>query len=170
MFHSVMLAAMKGKPTNDAPIVEPPPDLERAPVCALTGLRPSTSCPNVETEWIASDAPVEFCSWHHDGWIDWPPEYRVWSAATESPLSKAKAATGVAALHILSPPNGATYLIDPTLRMAYQSLPLRASDPHATFRIDGRVVAARSWPLAPGKHVVLAEARGKRDQVTIWVR
>src|SRR5206468_7009959 len=62
IFHSVMLAAMKGKPMSDAPIVEPPPTVERAPVCALTGLRPSTSCPNVTTEWIAGDAPVEFCS------------------------------------------------------------------------------------------------------------
>src|SRR5258708_2629340 len=67
IFHSVMLAAMKGRTASDAPILDPPPGLERAPICATSGLRPSTSCPNVETEWIASDSPVEFCSWHHDG-------------------------------------------------------------------------------------------------------
>ncbi len=172
IFHSVMLAAMKGKAAGDAPIVEPPPGLERAPVCALSGLRPSTSCPNVETEWVASDAPVEFCSWHHDGWVDWPSEYRDW-ARVEARATIAGPAHPTAhdeRLKILSPPNGATYLIDPTLRMAFQSLPLRASDPHATFHIDGRAIAARSWPLAPGKHTVLAEARGKRDEVTIYVK
>ena len=168
---SVMLAAMKGKPTTDAPIVEPPANVERAPVCALSGLRPSTSCPNVETEWIASEAPVEFCTWHHDGRIDWPGEYALWSAATQSPRANATAhVTAPEKLKIVSPPNGATYLIDPTLRMAFQSLPLRATDPHATFHIDGRAIAARAWPLAPGKHVVLAEARGKRDEVTIYVK
>lgn len=172
IFHSVMLAAMKGKAAGDAPIVEPPPGLERAPVCALSGLRPSTSCPNVETEWVSSDAPVEFCSWHHDGWVDWPSEYRDW-ARVEARATIAGSAHPTAhdeRLKILSPPNGATYLIDPTLRMAFQSLPLRASDPHATFRIDGRAVGARSWPLAPGRHTVLAEARGKRDEVTIYVK
>jgi penicillin-binding protein 1C len=163
---------MKGKAGGDAPIVEPPPGLERAPVCALSGLRPSTSCPNVETEWVASDAQVEFCSWHHDGWVDWPSEYRDW-ARVEARATIAGPAHPTAhdeRLKILSPPNGATYLIDPTLHMAFQSLPLRASDPHATFHIDGRAVAARSWPLAPGKHTVLAEARGKRDEVTIYVK
>jgi penicillin-binding protein 1C len=172
IFHSVMLAAMKGKTSSDVPIVEPPPGLERAPVCALSGLRPSTSCPNVETEWVASDAPVEFCSWHHDGWVDWPSEYRDW-ARVEARATIAGPAHPTARderLRILSPPNGATYLIDPTLRMAFQTLPLRASDPRATFHIDGRAVAARSWPLAPGKHTVLAEVRGKRDEVTIYVK
>ncbi len=74
-------------------------------------------------------------------------------------------------LKITSPPNGATYLIDPTLHMAFQSLPLRANDPHATFRIDGHTIAARSWPLAPGRHTIRAEdAQGRGDEVTILVR
>ncbi len=174
IFHAVMLAAMKGKPATDAPIVEPPPGLERAPVCALSGLRPSMSCPNVETEWVAGDAPVEFCSWHHDDWIDWPSEYRDWARSEArngiAGPPRARTASAEERLKILSPPNGATYLIDPTLHMAFQTLPLRASDPHATFRIDGRAIAARSWPLAPGTHTVLAEARGRHDEVTIYVK
>src|SRR6185436_16828849 len=54
IFHSVMLAAA---PRGDA-IVERPGDLELVPVCALTGLRPSTACPEVDNEWLASDATV----------------------------------------------------------------------------------------------------------------
>jgi penicillin-binding protein 1C len=171
IFHSVMLAAMKGR-SGEQPIVDTPPGLERAPVCALSGLRPSTSCPRIETEWVSSDAAVEFCSWHHDGWTDWPPEYREWARAN-TPVQKAGGPSRHRdeRLHITSPPNGATYLIDPTLRMSFQSLPLRATDPHASFRIDGRAVASRSWPLAPGRHVVRAEdGRGRGDEVTIFVK
>jgi penicillin-binding protein 1C len=172
IFHSVMLAAMKGRATSDGPVLDPPPGLERAPICALSGLRPSTSCPNVQTEWVAGDAPVEFCSWHHDGWTDWPSEYREW-ARTNAPVQTAH---GPSVHHddrlkITSPPNGATYLIDPTLHMAFQTLPLRANDPHATFRIDGHTVASRSWPLTLGHHTIRAEdAQGRGDEVMILVR
>jgi penicillin-binding protein 1C len=172
IFHDVMLAAMKGRATSET-ILAPPPSLERAPVCALSGLRPSTSCPNVEMEWIAADAPVEFCSWHHAGWIDWPPEYREWARANAPAPARAAARPPAreAALKITSPPDGATYLIDPTLRMPFQSLPLRATNPHAIFRVDGRLVAASAWPLAPGRHVIAADdGRGGRDAVTVFVR
>jgi penicillin-binding protein 1C len=170
IFHSVMLAAMKGRGDQAPAILDPPADVERAPVCALSGLRPSTSCPQVQTEWIAAEAPVEFCSWHHDGWTDWPPEYRDWARANTPAQIAHVSKHPEERLKITSPPNGATYLIDPTLRMAFQSLPLRATHPAARFRIDGRAVTSRSWPLAPGRHVILAEAAGKRDEVTIFVK
>ena len=98
IFHAVMLTAAKRArggtlPVgDDSPIVDPPAGLVRAPICALSGLRPSTSCPNVTTEWVAADAPVQFCSWHHAGYIDWPPEYRAWSqkGATSRPLGSSR--------------------------------------------------------------------------------
>src|SRR5205814_1629672 len=52
IFHAVMLAAAKH--ASDS-ILDPPPNIERAPVCALSGLRPSIDCPAVEIEWIASE-------------------------------------------------------------------------------------------------------------------
>jgi len=175
IFHAVMLTAEKrarGRlPVgDDTPIVEPPHGIERAPVCALSGLRPSTSCPNVTSEWVASDAPVQFCSWHHAGYIDWPPEYRAWSAVA-LPQQTGKVVQARTSLQILSPPNGATYLIDPTLRMPYQTLKLRASSPRVTWHIDQKQVAAADWQLQPGWHTVTAvDDEGRRESVQIVVK
>jgi penicillin-binding protein 1C len=152
IFHSVMLAAMKGR-TPEETIVAPPANVERVEICALTGLRPSTSCPSIATEWLPSEGPAVFCDARHS------------IAAPAVVLAK------TTKLAITNPPNGATYLIDPTLRMEFQSLPLRANDPRATFHIDGKRIASRSWPLRPGKHVITArDERGARDEVAIWVK
>ena len=176
IFHAVMLSAAKrargGRLPigDDAPIVEPPAGIERAPICALSGLRPSTHCPNVTSEWVASDAPVQFCSWHHDGYIDWPAEYRTWSAAAMPPPSK-KVELAKNDLQILSPPNGATYLIDPTLRMTYQTLKLRASSRKVTWHVDQQQVASAEWELQPGWHTVTAvDDAGRRESVQIVVK
>ena len=174
IFHAVMLTAAKrarGRlPVgDDTPILEPPHDLVRQPICALSGLRPSTSCPNVTSEWVASDAPPQFCSWHHRGYIDWPAEYRAWSAVAMPAPSSPKLVR--AQLQILSPPNGATYLIDPTLRMPYQTLKLRASSPKVTWHIDEREVASNDWPLQPGWHTVTAiDDHGRKESVQIVVK
>src|SRR5207247_11307043 len=58
IFHAVMLAASR---RSAAPIADRPPTLERRPICLLSGLRPSPSCPTVGDEWVPSDAPVRFC-------------------------------------------------------------------------------------------------------------
>jgi penicillin-binding protein 1C len=161
IFHDVMLAAAKH--AGDS-ILDPPPNVERAPVCALSGLRPSIYCPAVETEWIAAEAPVAFCSWHHRDSIAWPDEYRVWAKPTKSQPA-------VTSLKVVNPPNGATYLIDPTLRSAYQTLSLRAIAHSAvTWRVDERRVGSQ-WPLAPGKHIVSAtDDDGHREDVRIYVK
>jgi penicillin-binding protein 1C len=176
IFHAVMLTAAKrarGRlPVgDDTPILEPPAGLVRQPICALSGLRPSTSCPNVTSEWVAADAPPQFCSWHHKDYVDWPPEYRAWSAAAMPPPSSPKMALAKTQLQILSPPNGATYLIDPTLRMPYQTLKLRASSPKVTWHIDQQEVASPEWPLQPGWHTVTAtDEQGRKESVQIVVK
>ncbi len=167
IFHAVMLAADR---THAATIVDRPPDLEQQPVCALSGARPSMSCPTIESEWLPRDAPVEFCAWHHDGYVAWPSEYHEWAGARERPTAIGQRRTANRArLHITNPANEATYLIDPTLRHQYQALHLRANA-EAKWMIDGQPVA-REWPLAPGKHLVTAvDSRGRRDEVRITVR
>jgi penicillin-binding protein 1C len=165
IFHDVMLAAAKH--ATDA-IVATPPNVERAPVCALSGLRPSTYCPAVETEWVASEAPVKFCSWHHDGAIAWPDEYRQWARTTSIATTVVAPSTTV---RVINPPNGATYLIDPTLRMTHQTLKLRAmSGAKVAWQVDDHRVAAE-WPLQPGRHTIAAvDAAGNRDEVKIYVK
>jgi len=173
IFHSVMLAAMGRAGVNgETPIVDRPDDLEQQPICALSGLRPSTSCPSTESEWLPRDATVEFCSWHHAGHVAWPPEYREWADAHErrTPASAPRAIAGrETKFRITSPPNDATYLVDPTLHREFQSLHLRATH-DATWLVDGQP-ASREWPLHVGKHTIVAtNGRGERDSVMITVR
>jgi penicillin-binding protein 1C len=171
IFHAVMLAAMRraGAGASDAPIVDRPDDLEQQPICATSGLRPSTSCPSVEREWLPRDAPVEFCAWHHPGIVTWPAEYREWAAAREHRPRSATARVAENRFRITSPPNDATYLVDPTLHREFQALHLRATH-EARWLVDGQP-AAREWPLRQGKHTIVAtNARGERDGVTITVR
>jgi penicillin-binding protein 1C len=179
IFHAVMLAAVKRArgtlPIGDTtPIVDPPAGVERAPVCALSGLRPSPSCPTVVTEWVASDAPVQFCSWHHaSGVVNWPPEYRAWAAQREPhTATKPVLAARRVPLKVLSPPDGATYLIDPTLRTPYQSLKLRATaHGPVQWHVDEQRIAAAEWPLRAGAHTITAiDGDGHRDAVRIVVK
>src|SRR4051812_7125627 len=173
IFHSVMLAAMRRAGGNDqTTIVDRPDDLEEQPICALSGHRPSTSCPATETEWLPRDAPVEFCDWHHADRISWPSEYREWAAARERRMNPSAPRATVAretAFRITSPPNDTTYLVDPTLHREFQALHLRGTH-DATWFVDGKP-AAREWPLRTGQHTIVAtNGRGERDRVYITVR
>ena len=133
------------------------------------------------------------CSWHHDsdeGLVTvWPPAFRQWASDHHltTDTSHPAVADSVSMVHrvgrdsthrdeprlsITSPPAGAVYLIDPTLRREFQTLPLRAianrtsrsidwavdGTPVGTSRPDGSV----EWPLAPGEHRVTAEDRAGR--------
>jgi len=176
IFNAVMLAAVKhvrgSLPIGDAtPIVAPPRDVEEVEICALSGARPSTYCPAIQKEWVATDVPARFCSWHHDGTIDWPAEYRTWAKATQAapPTPSTRHAS---IFRIANPPDGATYLIDPTLRMQYQTLRLRAeAASRVSWRVDDRPVATSEWSLVPGEHTITAiDDRGRRDSVRIVVK
>ncbi|HEX2062135.1 MAG TPA: penicillin-binding transpeptidase domain-containing protein, partial [Thermoanaerobaculia bacterium] len=175
IFHAVMLAAVKrvrGElPIGDTtPIVAPPADVQPIEICTLSGARPSPYCPATQKEWLATNEPARFCSWHHDGAIDWPAEYRAWARAN-MPAPQRPRTAHKSVFRIANPPDGATYLIDPTLRREFQTLRLRAdSATSVAWRINGRPVNDE-WPLQRGRHVVSAvDASGKRDEVRIFVK
>jgi penicillin-binding protein 1C len=74
------------------------------------------------------------------------------------------------ALAIAIPPNGSSYLIDPTLRAEFQTLPLRAVaargrvDWHVDGRYQGSSIADRDlhWSLRPGEHRITVRDEGGR--------
>ena len=84
------------------------------------------------------------------------------------------------ALTIVSPPAGATYLIDPTLRREFQTLPLRvvaAASGRIEWSVAGRVVGSANampavdWPLVPGHHASSrATNSGRKAETTVVVR
>jgi penicillin-binding protein 1C len=81
---------------------------------------------------------------------------------------------------ITSPPHGATYLIDPTLRAEFQALSLRVAHGGAarevTWSVDGRQIGSLpsdkplSWPLRPGEHRIVASDGRRRSESVIIVR
>ena len=202
IFHAVMLAAAQragvpvAKESDD--IVPRPDGLVRTTICTLSGMRATAACPSREQEWLpASEEPLP-CSWHHasDAGVltFYPPEYGGWVAehvATEAhPLRAARDASRAEAprheraaptsIRIVSPPSGATYSIDPTLRREFQALPLRAvtgTPTSVTWLVDGRVLATTesgqivSWPLAVGEHEIEArDADGHVARNLVMVR
>ena len=81
---------------------------------------------------------------------------------------------------MLNPPDGAVYLIDPTLRREFQTIGLRVSaEAHARieWRVDGSLVGssepgtAVDWPLAVGRHIVSAsDGNGHRADAAFVVK
>jgi penicillin-binding protein 1C len=84
------------------------------------------------------------------------------------------------ALDVRNPPPGAIYLIDPTLRRDFQTLPLQATcaqQERVEWRIDGEVIGTTTgsdrlpWPLAVGDHRITArDGRGRTAETTILVK
>jgi penicillin-binding protein 1C len=100
------------------------------------------------------------------------------AATTRPPARHEEQARPIA---IVNPPPGAIYLIDPTLRAEFQTLPLRATlssgAGRVAWRVDGRLVGTADaddpvmWPLSSGRHRVQARDRaGHSDEVAIVVR
>lgn len=198
IFHDVMLAAQARWGRSDSTF-DPPLGLRRAPVCLLSGLEPTAACPRAGSEWTRGISRGR-CSWHRTvrasnasgaeittAAVDWPAEYRAWAAAHDrvSPLRQLASAeaprTGKKSLSIVHPPDGSTYLIDPTLRSAYQTVTLRAAADAGSgsleWRVNGKRVARASSldpvqiPMKPGTmRIEVRDGRGGRDEVTVRVR
>jgi penicillin-binding protein 1C len=190
------------------PILETPITSARREICALSGLAANEWCPLRRGEWVAGESPVPPCSWHHhtdEGLLTiYPPEYRAWARAQGRPQRASaeyrKVSTdpripspeprtsrpehspsreASATFAIVSPPDGATYLIDPTLRREFQTLPLRAMAGRGRIEwsVAGRAVgsadadAAVEWALAPGEHRIVArDQQGRTAETTVTVR
>jgi penicillin-binding protein 1C len=204
IFHDVLLAAqahVEGRLPGDAdpPLAEPGGDLRPTRVCALSGRPAGESCPAVEREWLPyGDGTSAACAWHERAGgriaVRYPARYRAWARAqglldedaapaASGPVPSravAGAPSGPDGLHIVNPPDGAVYLRDPTLRSAFQSLPLRAAGASAgtlRWEVNGDPVgtspadAPLDWPLRSGSHtIVVTDGQGRRDRTTIEVR
>ena len=183
---------------SDTPILEPTADLVERDICALSGMPAGDGCPVRVREWVPAGSPDIPCSWHHVGdeglLTVWPVEYRQWArahglddaappriaAVVHAHTTVAAPAAHQVALAIVSPPDDATYLIDPTLRREFQAVPLRVaaeSRGPIEWSVAGHVVgtadasAALDWPLAPGRHQIVArDGRGRTAEATITVR
>jgi penicillin-binding protein 1C len=209
IFHAVMLSAQRRVAghllESTVPLAAPPAGVVQRQVCALSGLLANAWCPAKAAEWMPSEGSGLPCSWHHESEAGlqtiWPEKYRQWAvsqgfrtdverrrASLESESSRRpqhagedRRATRERRLSIASPPDGALYLIDPTLRPEFQRLSFRAAagregeyidwavngQPLGRSRLDG----ALSWALVPGEHRITArDAHGRSAETRIRVR
>jgi penicillin-binding protein 1C len=156
------------------------------PVCVLSGLRATPSCPSIVERFLPGPQPLIEDDWPRSGRVTRPAEYAEWQAQAASNASPALAATRIdpadtnaapredAQRRILSPQNGDVYEKPPGIEAKYATLPLVATagpgDP-VRWTVDGRPVDGARWTLAPGRHVVRATWRsGGADSVRVVVR
>src|SRR6185503_7498486 len=206
IFHAVMLAAERrvsgaSSHFSHEDILTAPSTSVQREICALSGQTANQWCPLRRREWVASESPSVPCSWHHHGeeglLTFWPAEYRQWArqhgqdeaaapvrdngiAAGRMREVAANSVHAHAALTIVSLPADSTYLIDPTLRRDFQTLPLRAvseADGPIEWSVSGHPVAstdegdAFEWPLVPGRHHIVArDRRGRTAETVVTVR
>lgn len=200
IFHAVMLAAARrtsGKNTDPSGDALPSADIgvQSVEICALSGMAANSWCPSRRREWIPADSSLRPCHWHHltdEGLLTvWPPEYRQWAMDNRedrptagsnviAAVHQARTDGQLESLRIASPPDGATYLVDPTLRREFQSLSLRAVMPipgAVEWSVDRRSLGSAAsdrsltWPLVPGRHTfVVRDAEGRSAESTIVVR
>jgi penicillin-binding protein 1C len=200
IFQAVMLAAHKRAGESDDTLPVAGPGVEQREICGLSGEAANAWCPVRRREWLPVEHETVPCSWHHlseQGLLTfWPPEFREWAgrrAAVEAPrvvptaghvqdrlTRRARSEQATAVFRMANPPTGATYLIDPTLRPEFQTLPLRvvsASPTRIEWSINGNAVgissseSALEWKMKPGQHHIVArDSRGHVAESVITVR
>jgi penicillin-binding protein 1C len=192
IFHAVMLAASArfSRDIDHGDIVRRPQDVHPVEVCAVSGQAVSEWCPLKQREWLPQRILARPCDWHRrvgdTTELVLAPQYHAWADSEMNRHHGARALTveqrlpTTTGLQIASPPDGATYLIDPTLRRDFQTLTLRvvsASDASIEWSVNGVTIAAAAageavdWPLTPGRHRVVARTvDGKEAVASIDVR
>jgi penicillin-binding protein 1C len=205
IFHAVMVAAERRAESEAGDAPQPAvfsddtaqdAGLVRREICAVSGMTANAWCPIRRAEWLPPEAPALPCNWHHlseSGLVTvWPAEYREWAQkeGLETPPQPERAVfarqvasaapRAAARARISSPPDGGTYLVDPTLHRDFQALPLRVVTPAPAlvqWRVDGRTLASVSsettlrWPLRTGRHTFeVRDQNGPLASATISVR
>jgi len=157
----------------------------RARICALSGLRATAGCADLDEWFLPGTTPQKECDWHQGGVVVWPAEYIEWAeqngkaaagetAAGETAADKTAARGGGAQFQIVSPRSGDRYEIPPGIDSRYATIAFRAAttpaDGPVRWFVDGRPVSQPRWALIPGSHVVRAvAASGASDEVLIAV-
>ena len=199
IFQAVMLAAHKRAGESDDTLPVAGPGLERREICGLSGEAANAWCPVRRREWLPVEHETVPCSWHHlseQGLLTfWPPEFREWAGRgalvaspgvaptagrVPGPARRVSSGEARAVFRMANPPPGATYLIDPTLRPEFQTLPLRvvsASPTTVEWTINGNPAgtsnseSALEWKMKPGQHHIVArDSRGNLTESVITVR
>jgi penicillin-binding protein 1C len=157
------------EPSNFAP----PSQMVKRPICAFSGMRPTTGCPTIVQEYFA---PADLAQYDRqsdpifpaDGSINLPAEYTSW-LATSPFRSRQK-------LRILSPEPEDVYILDPQVPQTLQFQLARSSAESGAptgsgieWRLNGEKLPTRSdryaWTMKPGQWTLSAQTGTLQDQI-----
>ncbi|MBW4561298.1 MAG: penicillin-binding protein 1C [Mojavia pulchra JT2-VF2] len=146
----------------------PPTGLVQLPICAISGLKPTSDCTSVVQEYFYPEDKIAYESQKQE---NLPPEYDEWLARQQqSNLNPSN-------LRILSPHNGDLFLLYPG-EQAKQKLEFKltgtATKP-VEWWLNGEKLATESanslfWPLRPGNWTLEARSGAMSDKVSFQVQ
>lgn len=159
----------------------PSPDgWEQQTICALTGQLATAHCDTPRTEWFPpGEHPDQTCEAHHQERgrtvVQLPPRYAAWAETQHLPtVHPPLTATSTVALDVVSPPDGANIMADPSLPEGHSTLRLAvAVDPpveQVVWWVDGLPFATvdypyvARWPVEPGEHTFEARVARRTER------
>ena len=159
----------------------PPQQMERVPVCALSGLKPTELCPSVTSEYVFID---ELASYEQQPdtfyqqvgervQVNLPPEYDEWLA------SYGQALLDTSSLRIVSPRDGERYVLYPDTPLAptgsqHIEFQVSQSSHDSLWTLNDRPLETPAgnsvfWPMQPGTWTLEVRRGENRDRVTFSV-
>ena len=152
-----------------------PPGISQARICALSGMAAGPFCTGIALEWLRPENHPEFCTWHTQAGLFYPPEYR--PLLTERFRSGSTRNTGNGIIRI--PVEGSLYYLDPFVPSEVQALRVETAgfDSDALLYVDGILegslnnAGVYALPLSRGYHTVVVEDKvGSSASVEFEVR
>ncbi|MDX2079515.1 MAG: transglycosylase domain-containing protein [Terrimicrobiaceae bacterium] len=142
--------------TGDQPVPAPPATLTTLRVATETGLLPRPDEPAV-SEWFlpGTEPTVRAESAYRDGVLELPGEYTAWCTSNQNHLG---ARIRESSLRILHPRDGATFLLEDSIRPDQQAIPLRASTPDCEWFLNETPLATPLVPLRKGRWQLTARS------------
>ncbi len=195
LFYQVMKAAMKGR---EGKAFQRPPGIVDKKVCAVSGELAGDRCSHAYVEkFIEGKEPAGVCSYHVAGKGGavverYPEELIPWAVMHGKyvPAAYGPAADGAQAgddagqqggpPQIMTPTDGAKYVINPDVPQQHQKLKVQVSakggDEKVRLLVDGKPAGEIgrpfifTWTLREGEHTLVAEGKsGKSAPVAIVV-
>lgn len=153
-------------------------NLTKRRICALSGKLAGPDCPAVTEMFIRGTEPQQTCDWHQNGSVHFPSIYQEWARQHYFKTSGNNAPTltqpqGDLEHLILSPHQGDTFRIDPSVDRSHQAIELRSALDGGVWRINGKEKGrGRSliWEIEPGHQVIRYELpNGRSEAVSVFV-
>jgi penicillin-binding protein 1C len=159
---------------SSGPDFPEPENFIKAPVCTLSGMKPTADCPSIIGEYIPLGSDPEPCTWHRAGTVVYPAEYQGWffSLPRQGELDYT-----ASPLQIITPRDQFVFLSGPGLASGNDSIPVEVIGgqyDELTVEYDGAAfTVSRPFvfylPHDAGDHVLTVRNGGETETVRFAV-